>query len=89
MNSEPGTSRDRPQSRSRKLLTLIKAILIGPATPLSEKLVGPTWGAVVGMACAGYWGYQSAGILGMLAGIPLGLIVGAAVGAISVRVHRP
>jgi hypothetical protein len=69
-------------------LALLKAITIGPSTPLSEKLVGPTYGAIVGMGVGGYFGARDWGILGLILGVILGFLVGAVVGALSVFVIR-
>jgi hypothetical protein len=61
-------------------LALLKAIVIGPPTPTAERLVYPTYGAIVGTACGGYFGYTSAeigaAIIGALSGLALGAFFG-------------
>jgi hypothetical protein len=73
----------QPQTRKAPTsgwLGLLKAILIGPPTPLSERLVGPTYGALVGIACGAYQG-AAKGLIGVIAGMAIGLLTGAVFGA--------
>jgi hypothetical protein len=61
-------------------LALLKAILVGPPTPTSERLVTPTYCAVVGMVCGAYFGYQHSGIAGAILGGLGGVVPGALYG---------
>jgi hypothetical protein len=83
MNHEPQQTPPDPESRPR-WWTLLKAIVIGPPTPLSEKLVAPTYGALLGIAFGAYLGAVEGGILGSIVGIAIGLPCGALIGACSV-----
>jgi hypothetical protein len=87
MSNEPKDAPENPDPKP-SWLGLFKAILIGPSTPQSERLVGPTYGALVGMGCGGYFGAVEGGIFGSIVGVALGLPVGALLGALSVHVYR-
>jgi hypothetical protein len=87
MNTEAERTPENPEP-NRGWLGLLKAIVIGPATPLSERLVGPTYGALVGIGFGIYYGAEEGGILGAITGVALGLPLGALIGALSVHVYR-